>query len=89
MEYRYRTWPHTHLAVNRGSAKSLSLSSAAAASDRGNSQKREKSKVLSSPTLNNRKLPIFKSFENGHPAQATQEQPTVQSPGEVHGHVKA
>ena len=41
MEYRYRTWPHTHLAVNRGSAKSLSLSSAAAASDRGNSQKRE------------------------------------------------
>lgn len=31
--------------------------------------------------LNNRKLPIFKSFEKCHPAQATQEQPAVESPG--------
>lgn len=47
VEFRCRAWPHSHLAVHRGfgpplPAKSNSLSSAAAAADRGNSQMKEK-----------------------------------------------
>lgn len=86
MEYRYRTWPHTHLAVNRGSGPPLPRATALAPLRPPLTEETHKrgrrSKVLSSHTLNNRKLPTCKSFENGHPAQATQEQPTVQSSGE-------